>query len=111
MDIQRKRPINPKRDHHNALREAILRVFIVERETNEMTFRDLYLQLDTDGWQMTPDGLKNYLEDMKERKWLDFEVQRTDRDLREFVRVRLLPRGRDVFDGVIEDPGIPTLRE
>ncbi len=110
MEPTRKRPINPQRDHHNAVREAILKVFTIERHVNELPFRELYLQLDTDGVLLTPGSLKNYLEDMRDRGWVDFEVRRTEKDPREIVRVRILPRGRDVFDGVVDDPGLPALR-
>jgi len=111
MEIKRRRPRNPLRDHHNAVREAILKVFLIERRVTALNFRELYLQLDTDGVQLTPDSLKNYLEDMRDRKWLDFETRRTDQDVREIVTIRLLPLGRDVFDGEVDEPGIPKLAQ
>jgi hypothetical protein len=98
---------NPLRAHHNFVRQAILKVFLIGRNVTELHFDDLYLQLDADDVHLTVDSLKNYLEDMRDRGWLELEVQRTEKELRKITLVRVLPRGRDVFDGVVNDTGIP----
>jgi hypothetical protein len=66
------------------------------------------LQLDADGCPVLPEYLADYLDDMKDRGWVAFTTRRTAKSLREIVRVRILPQGRDVFDGVLTEPGIPS---
>jgi hypothetical protein len=99
-----------ERQHHDSVREAILKVFLVSRQVTEVSFRELWLQLDADGCPILADSLESYLEDMRDRGWVDFTTRRTERKLREIIRVRILPKGRDVFDGVVLDPGLPQPR-
>ena len=99
-----------ERQHHDFVREAILKVFLVSRQVTEVSFRELLLQLDADGCPVLPESLESYLEDMRDRGWLDFTTRRTEKKLREITRVRVLPKGRDVFDGVVFDPGLPQPR-
>jgi len=101
-------PISPERAHHDFVREAILKVFLVSRRTSELAFLELLLQLDADGCPVLPGSLAGYLDDMKDRGWVGFTTRRTAKALREIVRVRILPQGRDVFDGVLTEPGIPS---
>lgn len=99
---------SPERQHHDFVRESILKVFLISRNETEVSFRELLLQLDTDGCPILPDSLERYLDDMRDRGWLEFTVRRTEKKLREIVKVRLLPKGRDVWDGELSEPGIPA---
>ena len=101
------KPISPERAHHDFVRHAVLKVFLVSRRTSELPFLELLLQLDADGCPMLAESLADYLDDMKDRGWVDFTTRRTERRLHEVVRVRILPKGRDVFDGVLREPGLP----
>ena len=103
-------PISSERAHHDFVREAILKVFLVSRNEVEVSFRELLLQLDTDGCPVLPESLKNYLHDMRDRGWVEFTTRRTDKELAAIVRVRILPKGRDVFDGIDRTPGLPQPR-
>jgi len=96
-----------ERRHHDFVRESVLKVFLVSRKETEISFRDLVLQLDADGCSVLPVSLEKYLDDMQDRGWIEFTTRRTDKKLREIVRVKVLPKGRDVFDGVVAEPGIP----
>jgi hypothetical protein len=102
------KPISPERAHHDFVRHAILKVFLVSRRTSELAFIELFLQLDADGCPMLAESLADYLDDMKDRGWVAFTTRRTEKALREIIRVRILPKGRDVFDGVLIEPGIPS---
>jgi hypothetical protein len=101
------KPVSPERAHHDFVRHAILKVFLVSCRISELSFLELLLQLDADGCPMLAESLADYLDDMKDRGWLSFTARRTEKALREIVRVRILPKGRDVFDGVVSEPGIP----
>ena len=103
-------PISSERAHHDFVREAVLKAFLVSRKAVELSFRELLLQMDADGCPVLPDSLKDYLHDMRDRGWVDFATQRTQKDLAAILRVRIMPKGRDVFDGIVIEPGLPQPR-
>lgn len=71
---------------------------------------DLYRLMQTAGESLTIYQLHDILRDLKQRDCIRYEQERNKREELPVLRwIRLEPRGRDIFEGTLTDPGIDLI--
>jgi len=94
------------------LRAVILEQVYVnhQKQFSHLNLIELGGSLERIGWEVALRELVTACQDLKERRYLDFEERRSRWSGRtELIRISITPRGRNIVEGSEVDPGVTVI--